>query len=182
LIPKVFLDANVLYSNTCRSLFIWLDTNGIVEISWSKEAWDEVFRNFAEKNDALTSTRFQSSMQKNAIGMFPRCMVSLPKFKRIGLRDKDDEHILAAAIQAGASYLLSNDEVLLNEKLPAACKIKLMRPDEFLVSVAMKRAPKGVLSAAESHRKSLIKSKPTQQEYIKSLHKAGLVKFSKAIS
>jgi hypothetical protein len=64
---NVFLDANILYSGTCRSLFIWLHVNRAVEIYWSQEVWNEVFRNFAEKNEVEKSARFKMSMQKKDI-------------------------------------------------------------------------------------------------------------------
>ncbi len=128
---KVFLDANILYSGTCRSLLIWLHVNRAVEIYWSQEAWDEVFRNFADKNDVDKSVRFKSSMQKNAIDEFPECMVSPGFFTPVGLKDKDDEHILAAAVVASADFLLTNDVILLDEVLPDGLAVKIMKPDEF---------------------------------------------------
>ena len=73
---KVFLDANVLYSSTNRSLFIWLHTNKVVEIYWSQPAWDEVFKNYGIKNPKKDMS-FRSSMKKNAIDKFNECMVSL---------------------------------------------------------------------------------------------------------
>lgn len=72
-----------------------------------KVLWDEVFRNFAEKNDPDKSACFRSSMQKNVIDEFSDCIASPGSFTSVGLKDKDDEHILAAAaVVAGAELLL----------------------------------------------------------------------------
>ncbi len=49
---KVFLDANILYSNTSRSLFVWLHVNGIIEIYWSYDVWQEVFEAFRKNQPA----------------------------------------------------------------------------------------------------------------------------------
>ena len=177
---KVFLDANILYSGTCRSLFIWLHVNRAIEMYWSQEAWDEVFRNFAEKNDADKSARFKSSMQKNAIDEFPECMISPGFFTPVGLKDKDDEHILAAAVVAGADFLLTNDIVLLGEVLPASLDVKIVKPDDFLVDVASLKNPESVKQSIHDHVQSL-KSNPTSEIYTASLVKAGLARVSKKI-
>jgi predicted nucleic acid-binding protein len=174
---KVFLDANILYSGTCRSLFIWLHVNRAVEMYWSQEAWDEVFRNFAEKNDADKSARFKSSMQKNAIDEFPECMISPGSFTPVGLKDRDDEHILAAAVVAGADFLLTNDIVLLGEALPTSLAVKIMKPDDFLVDVASLKNPESVKQSVHDHIQSL-KSKPSRIIYSDNLTKSGLGKFA----
>ena len=88
---KVFLDANVLYSNTMRSLFIWLHVNRVVEIYWTMEVWEEVFRGYGRKNDATKTESFRSSLTKNAIAEYPSCMVRLSPFEPIGLKDYNDE-------------------------------------------------------------------------------------------
>lgn len=120
-------------------------------------------------------------MRKNVIDMYPECNVKTTSYKVAGLRDKDDEHILAAAVQAQASYLLTYDEVLLKETLPLSYEIKLLSPDDFLIEEALLRGPKAVFDATESHRKSLIKSNPSREQYIESLDRAGLVKFSRVL-
>lgn len=73
---KVFLDANILYSNTLRSLFIWLHVNRVIRIFWTIEAWEEAFIAFGRTNDLATATRFRGSMTKNAIAMYPECLIS----------------------------------------------------------------------------------------------------------
>ena len=77
--------------------------NQVVEIYWSQPAWDEVFRNY-DKNNPESDAKFRSSMKKNAIDEFPECMVSVVAFDPLSLSDKDDEHILAAAIQVDANF------------------------------------------------------------------------------
>lgn len=178
---KVFLDANILYSGTCRSLFIWLHVNRAVELFWSQEAWDEVFRNFAEKNNADKSFCFKSSMQKNAIDEFPGCMVSPGAFISVGLKDKCDEHILAAAIVASAEYLLTNDIVLLGEYLPTTLELKIMKPDDFLI-ILSEITPELLMQSVSDHIGSLSLSNPDISLYCKSLQNSGLIKLSNWIN
>ena len=173
---KVFLDANVLYSGTNRSLFIWLHTNKVVEIYWSQPAWDEVFKNYGINNPEKDMS-FRSSMKKNAIDKFNECMVSLATHAPMGLKDKDDEHILAAAVQSNCEYLLTNDLILLSEALQAALTITLMSPDDFLSEVAVKYASESVRQSVEDHINSL-NSKPSKADYLSSLNKSQLTKFA----
>lgn len=45
---KIVIDANVLYSNTLRSLFLWFLWRGECATVWTKEIWEEVFRNYSK--------------------------------------------------------------------------------------------------------------------------------------
>lgn len=175
---KVFLDANVLYSGTCRSLFIWLHTNKVVEIYWSRSVWDEVFRNYEKNSGAEAGARFQGSMQKNAIDKFPEQMVCVDSFIPIGLKDKDDEHILAAAVQANADFLLTNDVILLSEKLSEKFNIKLVKPDDFLMDEAALYSPQAIKQSVNDHISSLANTKPSMSDYLESFKKCQLVRFA----
>lgn len=175
---KVFLDANVLYSGTCRSLFIWLHANKVVEIHWSQLAWDEVFRNFEINNDVEAGAKFQTSMQKNAIDKYPEHMVRVDSFTPVGLKDKDDEHILAAAVQVNADFLLTNDVVLLSENLPAKINVKLIKPDDFLVDEAALYSPEAVKQSVNDHINSLANTKPSKSDYLESIKKCQLGRFA----
>ena len=175
---KVFLDANVLYSGTCRSLFIWLHTNKVVGIYWSQSAWHEVFRNYEKNNGAEARAKFQVSMQKNAIDKYPEHMVRVDSFTPVGLKDKDDEHILAAAVQANADFLLTNDVILLSEKLSEKFNIKLEKPDDFLIDEAALYSPEAIKQSVSDHLNSLAKTKPGMSVYLESLKKCQLGRFA----
>jgi predicted nucleic acid-binding protein len=95
---KVFLDANILYSNTLRSLFIWLHKGQVIKVFWSMEVWEEAFNAFSRSHDADMSNKFRSSMLKNAITVYTECMVRVYDFTPIQLKDPNDEHVLSAAM------------------------------------------------------------------------------------
>lgn len=145
---------------------------------WSTHAWDEVFRNYAENNPD-NAKRFRQSMQKNAIEELPECLATLGPYNPIGLIDKDDEPIAAAAIQCGAQYLLTNDAVFLGQgSLPGLRSLRLMPPDVFLISVPVANTPSSVQAAVEAHRASLTTTQPSKVSYCDSLNRAGLNQFS----
>lgn len=169
---KVFLDANVLYSNTVRSLFIWLHVNGAVQIYWSVEAWEEAFRSFESKNGHEKGLRFRASMRKNAIDKFSECMVDPHPITAIGLKDPDDEHILSAAIKCESEFLLTNDATFVGEPLPSEVKTTLASPDIFLSNLIVSN-PVMVRQSVQDHIRSL-SSKPTFEVYRESLRKSGV--------
>ncbi len=175
---KAFLDANVLYSGTCRSLFIWLHTNKVVEIYWSQSAWNEVFRNFEINNGVEVGAKFQTSMQKNAIDKYPEHMVRVDSFTPVGLKDKDDEHILAAAVQVNADFLLTNDVILFSENLSEKISVKLIKPDDFLVDEAALYSPEAIKQSVNDHINNLSKTKPSRDNYLESLKRSQLGRFA----
>jgi hypothetical protein len=54
---KIVLDANVLYSNILRGLFLWLSWGSLIQITWSYEIWDEVFRNYSDDDEVKQKFR-----------------------------------------------------------------------------------------------------------------------------
>lgn len=114
-------------------------------------------------------------MQKNAIDKYPEHMVRVDSFTPVGLKDKDDEHILAAAVQANADFLLTNDVVLLSENLSAKIYVKLIKPDDFLADEAALYSPEAIKQSVDDHINSLANSKPSMSDYLESLKNASWV-------
>lgn len=173
---KVFLDANILYSNTSRSLFVWLHVNGIIEIYWSYDVWQEVFEAF-RKNQPTEHNRIRKSLTERLISGYPECLVSTSKFQAMGLKDSKDEHVLAYASACGADYIVTNDNILVNDSNAIGSWL-LMTADHFLVKVLVPVSPLGLIQAACDHIAHSPISRPTTDRYILSLRKAQLVEFA----
>lgn len=178
MIPKVFLDANILYSNTCRSLFIWLHQGGVVEIKWSQTAWDEVFRNYSLKNTSADAIKFQKSMEKNAISFFKDVKVSGYKLNVVGLTDPDDEHIVSAAVASDSDVVITDDKVLIQDLDTKGINPIGMTPDDFLMDISVQLVSDLVLYSVRNHINSLTKTNPTKSDYVQSLNKAGMPIFA----
>jgi predicted nucleic acid-binding protein len=173
----VFLDANVLYSNTTRSLFVWLHINKVIEVCWSMEVWEETFIAFGRSHNSLETTKFRSSMTKNAITGYPLSMVRPLKYPAVGLKDINDEHVVAAARTCNADYLVTLDEALLAEDLTKLYLVQI-KPDDLIMGVLLKTTPKTVVQSVQDHITNLSKSKPTLPVYLEGLRKAGLIGFA----
>jgi predicted nucleic acid-binding protein len=174
---KVFLDANVLYSNAVRSLFIWLHINRAVQLYWSQKVWEEAFLAFSRNNGDELAARFRASMMNNVLTLYSECIVRDYADKDHGLGDKDDNHVVSAALGTEVDFLLTFDL-----KLIADCRDRFSfsakDPDTFLVRVVSKKSPAALKQSLVDHFRSLTTSKPSWAEYITGLERAGLKKFS----
>ena len=95
---RIVLDANVLFSNSLRGLFLWMAWRDVCEIVWSEELWEEVFRNYSE--DPEKEAVFRKQIEVVVFANFSRFMRTLALgYPLLGLPDKNDEHVVALARQ-----------------------------------------------------------------------------------
>lgn len=131
---KVIYDANVLYPAPLRDLLMWIALQDVVLTRWTDEIHDEWIRNVLKNRPDLKPEQLQRTRELMNANVRD-CLVTdyhdlIPGLK---LPDPDDRHVLAAAIKAGASVI-----VTFNEKdFPAAALdpygIEAQHPDDFLV-------------------------------------------------
>ena len=96
-------DANVLYPSLLRDLLIRVAAEGAVQAKWSEPILDEVFRNLTQnrpelKPDRLVRTRtlMNAAIRDVNVTGFDHLIDALE------LPDRNDRHVLAAAIHAHA--------------------------------------------------------------------------------
>jgi hypothetical protein len=89
------------------------------------------------------------------------------------LPDADDRHVLAAAIQAQASVIVTFNLRDFPEYTLSRYGIKAQHPDQFM-GVMLKIEPEVVCATAEKHRQSLKNPPRTRQEYLETLLNQGL--------
>ena len=127
------LDANVLYPARIRDLLIRLDIAGLYQARWSEQILDECFRNIVENRSDLSPERLAGTrLRMNAA--LPAAMVD--DFEGLiadqDLPDPDDHHVLAAALKAGAGFLVTNNlDDFPAGKVPK--HIVVLSPDDFVM-------------------------------------------------
>lgn len=176
---KVVVDANVLYSNTLRNLFLWLSWYKLCDIVWSEEIWEEVFRNYSE--DPGSASRFKQHIQTVVFHRFPNCMKTLNKsFTNVGLPDPDDEHVVALALQNGLAKIVTfnkkdfPDDVLLRQG------ILVIHPDAFLCEL-WGQFQEEFKSVLQQTIRSYTSTKPHKSVYFASLKKAKVSQFAEVL-
>jgi hypothetical protein len=172
----VLYDACVLYPAPLRDLLIRIANTGIVRARWSDAILDECFRNILEqrpdlKAEALGRTR---ELMKQAV---PDCLVSgfEALINGLDLPDRDDRHVLAAAIQAGAQAIVTfNLRDFPDDKL-APHKVEAKHPDDFVLDT-IDLAP-GIVANVLSEQAGALKNPPrTVGELLDTLRGQGLVR------
>lgn len=173
---KVILDANVLYSNTLRNLFLWLSWNNLVEVFWSEEIWNEVFRNYSK--DQIRNEDFKNHIASSVMVKFESSMKNLKSgYTLVGLDDADDEHVVALARQENIKLILTFNLDDFPEKILAAYQVQAHHPDLFLCELFHK-SPDEVKETIFNLISESKKTKPTKVRYLETLAKANVKGFA----
>ena len=170
----VFYDANILYPAELRNLLMHLALTGIFGARWSAKVHEEWIRNLLANRPDLTREKLERTrqlMDKAA----PHALVTGYEHLIAGLTlpDPEDRHILAAAIEAGASVIVTRNLADFPSHVLEEFDIEAQHPDEFILHL-LDLAPGLVIEAAETHRKSLTNPPKTVEEYLNALERQEL--------
>ena len=132
----VVLDACVLYSAPVRDYFLYLAQQKLYEPRWSDQINDEWIRSIIKNRPDLTAGSFDR-MRSMMNETFPRANVTGYEQLSIGLKlpDKDDLHVLAAAIKSNASLIVTFNIKDFPSKELARHGIEAIHPDKYLTSL-----------------------------------------------
>lgn len=179
--PVAFLDSSVLYPAGTRNLLLRLAVHHLFQARWSADVHREwmaaVRRNYPDiPADRLERTRIL--MDLHAEG----CLVVDYEALVGGLRlpDPKDEHVLAAAITAGASRIVTaNLRDFPTDRLRPH-RMAAVHPDEFVLAFLRKLRHR-TLTAMREHRASLRNPPLPPEAYVSALDRQGLVRTAAAL-
>ena len=102
------IDANVLYPATLRDLFLWLAAGGVYRPRWSEEIHDEWMRNVLTNRPDLSRAQLERT-RRLMDQVDPNSLVTgyAVRIPGLTLPDADDRHVLAAAIQANVTTIVT---------------------------------------------------------------------------
>lgn len=155
----VVYDACVLYPAPLRDLLIRIANKGLVRARWTDQILEECFESILEnrpdlKPEALARTR---DLMTQAV---PDCMVTGYEelIDRIDLPDKDDRHVVAAAIRCGAQVVVTfNLDDFPADRL-SRYNLEPQHPDDFVLS-SIDLSP-GMLVAAVEEQHGALRNPP----------------------
>ena len=176
-----FFDANVLYPSGLRNFLMHLALTGIFRAHWSAEVHDEWMRNLLKNRPDITRERLERTrrlMDKAAPDALVTGYESL--IESIDLPDRDDRHVLAAAIRCGASVIVTLNLSDFPNAALAEFGIEAQHPDDFVLSL-IDTFPEFVLEAARTHRASLRNPSKTRDEYLAELNTQELCRSAAAL-
>ncbi len=171
--PVVVYDACVLYPFHLRNLLIQLAVEGLVAARWTDAIHDEWIRSVANTGDVSRERLLATRDLMKAI--LPEA--DIRDYKRhegtIALPDPNDHHVLAAAIEAHASIILTWNLKHFPESETAKYNIAVRDPDSFLTALCGEDA-ETVAAVVDAARANLRLSEPTAEEYLQALENQGL--------
>jgi predicted nucleic acid-binding protein len=170
----VVYDSNVLYPAPLRDLLMRLALTDLFRARWTDDIHEEWMRNLLEDRPDLSRTQVERTrdlMNAHARDCLVEGYQSL--IPALNLPDPDDRHVLAAAIRANASVIVTFNLNDFPEEQLAAYGIEAQHPDEFIVHLlALDRTR--VCAAAEEQRSSLRNPPKTSAEFLDILLRQGL--------
>ncbi len=178
--PVALLDANVLYPARMRDLLIRLDIAGLYQARWSEHILDECFDNLMEDRPDLADGRLNRTRQRmnaalpSAIVTDYEALIDVQE-----LPDPDDHHVLAAAIVANATHLVTNNL----DDFPAtklSDGLLAVSPDAFVAGLADADI-ETVLRVVETQAGQLKNPPMTTDELLDGLEEVDLAKFVRRV-
>lgn len=155
----VICDANVLYSAPLRDLLIRISQKRAIHARWTEEILDERFQSILSRRpdlaaDSLLRTR---SLMSRAVR---DCIVSgyEDRISGLSLPDPNDRHVLAAALEAEASMIITFNIKDFPTSVLAPLEIEAVTPDDLLMRL-LEREP-SVIVEAIAEQASALRSPP----------------------
>ena len=176
-----FLDANVLFPATTRSVLLELARKKVFRLLWSERVHDEWMRNLAARFPNIAPEKI-GRMRALMEGYVDDATVSgyEPTIASLTLPDADDRHVLAAAIHGVASIIVTSNIRDFPAADLAVHGIAAMTPDAFAVRLfALDR--EGVLEALAADRGDMRNPPLTAEDYLNALARSGLTAFADAV-
>ncbi len=171
-----FFDANVLYPSGLRNFLMHLALTGIFRAHWSAEVHEEWIRNLLKNRPDLSRNKLERTRQLMEKALPEATVVGYkPLIASLELPDRNDRHVLAAAIRCGASVIVTLNLADFPAHALANFRIEAQHPDDFVLAL-LQAFPGFVLEAARTHRASLKNPPKTQEEYLTELNAQGLAK------
>jgi predicted nucleic acid-binding protein len=103
-------DASVLHPSTTRDLLIRIAQAGLVQAKWTDTILDEVFDNLGENRTDLDPAKLARTRTLMAGAIREVLVVGYqPPIETLDLPDRNDRHVLAAAIRSRAKLIVTNN-------------------------------------------------------------------------
>src|ERR1041384_2340454 len=157
---------------------MWLAVTRTYEPRWTVEIHAEWMRNVLSDHPNLRLEHLERT--RNLMDRVnPRCLVG--GYERLisdlNSPDANDRHVLAAAIEAGASVIVTFNLRDFPPPALAAYRVRTMHPDTFLVKVLDQNRAR-FLRGIRQHRASLKNPTKTVEEYLSTLRALTLLKIA----
>jgi predicted nucleic acid-binding protein len=175
--PIAVYDANVLFSATLRDFFVWLGVVGACQPRWTTEIHEEWIRSVLAQRASTEREKLDRCQQLMDKALKDALVVDYETLiPQLLLPDRNDRHVLAAAIRSKASLIVTFNLADFPASILSQHHVHAIHPDDFAEQL-FQSSPVLVIEACTVHRASLFKPAKSTEEYFATLEKAGLPSF-----
>lgn len=174
-------DACILYPFHLRNVIVQAAVDRLVQARWTNEIHDEWMRNLIANVPDLSVERLNTTKQLMTIALPDATVSEYEKhIETISLPDPDDRHVVAAAIEAKATHILTWN--LRHFPVPILKAHGLVRqtPDAFLADL-YDRVPQLLLASLANARRNLSKSGLSAEAFLDVLRDQKLTQLDKRL-
>lgn len=174
-------DACILYPFHLRNVIIQAGVDRLVYARWTDEIHDEWIRHLTANVPDLSLERLAATKQLMNIAL-PEATVSgyAKHIETISLPDPDDRHVVAAAIAAQATHILTWNLRDFPARVLKTHGLVRQTPDAFLVDL-YDQAPELLLASLANARRNLSKSGLSAVEFLDVLRGLKLTQLDKRL-
>ncbi|MFJ2494485.1 PIN domain-containing protein [Pseudomonas iridis] len=167
-------DACVLYPAPLRDFLMWLALSGRFRARWTKEIHCEWKRNLLKNRTDLTMEQLDRTSDLMDRAIPEACVIDYEDLVTgLTLPDRDDRHVLAAAIRCGAGVIVTFNLKDFPDELLAPFGIEAQHPDEFVENL-FHLDPSAVVAAAQRQRQQLKNPVMDIDSFLNLLQRQGL--------
>lgn len=144
----VVLDTNVIYPVISRDILFWFAHYDLYIPKWSEQIFDEWKRAMIKRGVSLNEA---DKRMTKASAAFPDALVQNYKsvLSRLDLPDKNDCHVLAAAIKTNAHLIVTNNLKHFPDSYLLSFRLKAKSADEFLTEIIDLHPERGIAAFRE---------------------------------
>lgn len=169
-------DACVLYPAPLRDILMWLSITDLFRARWTDRILDEWSRTLLADRPDLESKQIERTrrlMNESALD----CLVTdyESAIEDLELPDRDDRHVLAAAIRAQAAVIVTFNLKHFPAEYLAQFAVEAQHPDDFIMHLFDLSAGT-VCRAVKQHRASLRNPPKSVEDYLGTLERQQLPK------
>ena len=172
---KATLDACVLYPAPIRDLLLWLADSDLYKPFWTEEIHDEWIKNLLLNRPDLREESLRSAVSAMNEA-FPDANTTnyCALIESFELPDKNDRHVLAAAIRSNSDVIVTLNVKDFPEDAIKAYDIEVQDPD-FFVSNLIDLNGEAALSAFQKQVYNLKKPPQNAEQILETLENNGLI-------
>ena len=175
--PIAVYDACVLYPFHLRNLLMQCAVDRLVEARWSDAIHEEWIRSLLTRAPALSRERLIATRDlMNQVVPDATVTGYERHIPSVSLPDPDDRHVVAAAIESGASVIVTWNLRDFPAEQMAKHGLRCTSPDDFLSALCDALPAQLMAVIARAHR-NLRQSPPSMSDYIATLEAQKLRRF-----